>query len=178
PTRPGQGALDLVNYVESLGRAARLSGLARAGPLPDLSPEDERAQGMFCDCAIPRTRGKAPVWETALEPGEAERHARRGAELFARGCAGCHGKKGLGDGPAAPALTPAPRNFTTANFSDRSLSESLWNGVRGSSMPAWSDLPSGELRALAAYMKTLAPKEPSAPVLDVNERATASAIFI
>ncbi len=142
-TRPGQAALDVVNYLESLGRAARLAGFSGAAPAPGLSLEDEQAQGMFCDCAIPRTAGKAPIWDTRLGAGEGERYARRGAVVFARDCAGCHGKNGRGDGPAAVALTPAPRNFATAVFSDRSLSESLWNGVRGSSMPAWSDLPSG-----------------------------------
>ena len=33
---------------------------------------------MFCDCAIPRTPGAAPHWETPLAAGEAERFARRG----------------------------------------------------------------------------------------------------
>ena len=108
---------------------------------------------MFCDCAIPRTAGKAPVWDTTLAVGEGERFARRGAEVFARNCAGCHGQDGSGDGPAAVALTPAPRNLTTAQFSDRSLSESLWNGVRGSSMPSWSDLPSGELEGARGLLE-------------------------
>jgi len=178
PTRPGQAALDVVNYLESLGRAARLAGFSGAGPLPGVSREDEQAQGMFCDCAIPRTAGKAPVWDTTLARAEGERYARRGAEVFARDCAGCHGKNGLGDGPAAAALTPAPRNFATAVFSDRSLSESLWNGVRGSSMPSWSDLPAGELRGLVAYLKTIAPSAQPAPALDAKERASASAIFV
>ena len=102
---------------------------------------------------------EAPVWNSTSAIGEAERFARRGADVFARNCAGCHGKDGLGDGPAAVALTPVPRNLSTAQFSHRSLSESLWNGVRGSSMPSWSDLPSRDLMGLVAYLKTIAPKE-------------------
>jgi cbb3-type cytochrome oxidase cytochrome c subunit len=177
PTRPKREALDVVNYLESLGRDARLAGLSGAAPLSGRDPEEERQKGMFCDCAIPRTAGKAPVWDTALAVGEGERFARRGAEVFARDCAGCHGRNGLGDGPAAAALTPVPRNLATAQFSDRSLSESLWNGVRGSSMPSWSDLPGGELRGLVAYLKTIAPAEHS-PDLTAQERATGKAIFV
>jgi len=177
PTRPGREALDVVNYLESLGRDARLAGLTGPGPLPGQDPDEERRNGMFCDCAIPRTTGKAPVWHTTLATGESERFARRGAVVFARNCAGCHGRQGEGDGPAAPALTPAPRNLATAVFSDRSLSESLWNGVHGSSMPPWSDLPSGELRGLVAYLKTIAPTDPP-PDLTPQERATANSIFV
>ena len=177
PARPGRDALDVVNYLESLGRDARLAGLSGPGALPEGNSEEERRMGKFCDCAIPRTAGKAPVWDTTLAVGEGERFARRGAEVFARNCAGCHGKGGLGDGPAAAALTPAPRNLATAQFSDRSLSESLWNGVRGSSMPPWSDLPSGELRGLVAYLKTLAPPEVP-PDLTAEERATAKASYV
>jgi cbb3-type cytochrome oxidase subunit 1/cbb3-type cytochrome oxidase cytochrome c subunit len=177
PTRPGRDALDVVNYLESLGRDARLAGLSGPGVLPEGNAEEERRMGKFCDCAIPRTAGKAPVWDTTLAVGEGDRFARRGAEVFVRNCAGCHGRQGLGDGPAAVALIPTPRNLATALFSDLSLSESLWNGVRGSSMPSWSDLPSGELRGLVAYLKTIAPREPP-PDLTVEERATGKAIYV
>ena len=74
-------------------------------------------------------------------------------------------------------LTPVPRNLSTAEFSDRSLSESLWNGVRGSSMPSWSDLPSRDLMGLVAYLKTIAPKEQPAD-LSTPKRATGKAIFV
>jgi mono/diheme cytochrome c family protein len=34
-----------------------------------------------------------------------------GAKLYAERCSGCHGDKGGGDGPAAAALVPRPKNF-------------------------------------------------------------------
>jgi cytochrome c oxidase cbb3-type subunit I/II len=176
PTRPRSEALDLVNYLESLGRDARLAGLSGPGPLPGRDPEEERRKGMFCDCSIPRTAGKAPIWDMALAVGEGDRFARRGAEVFARNCAGCHGPEGRGDGPAAVALTPAPRNLTIARFSDRRLSESLWNGVRGSSMPPWNDLTAGDLRGLIAFLGTIAPSDPT-PEFEAEERAAARGIF-
>ena len=43
PTRPGRQALDLVNYLESLGREARLAGLSGPGPLPAGNADQESA---------------------------------------------------------------------------------------------------------------------------------------
>ena len=161
PTRPGREALDVVNYLESLGRDARLAGLSGAGAAARRERRRGASHGEVLRLCHPPDRTARPRSGTrTLAVGERERFARRGAEVFARDCAGCHGRKGLGDGPAAVALTPAPRNLATALFSDRSLSESLWNGVPGSSMPSWNDLPSGELRGLVAYLKTIAPTEP------------------
>ncbi len=53
-------------------------------------------------------------------------------------CAVCHGAKGLGDGPAAVGLDPAPRNFTNAEFHRaRTDGELMWvmrNGSAGTAM--------------------------------------------
>ena len=176
PAHPKPEALDLASYVESLGRSAQLAGLTGPAALTGRDSLDEQKKGMFCDCAIPRTAGSAPIWETPPGAGEADRFARRGAEVFAHNCAGCHGAAGRGDGPAAVALVPAPRNLTTAQLSERRLSESLWYGVRGSSMPPWNDLATGDLRGLVAYLKTLGPTEPL-PALTDTQQSTARAIF-
>ena len=39
-----------------------------------------------------------------------------GKRLFEERCSACHGATGGGDGPAAPAITPAPRNFRDPAF--------------------------------------------------------------
>jgi cbb3-type cytochrome c oxidase subunit I len=153
-TRPTQEALDLAAYLESLGRDARLAG--GTGRTAALDPAEEARMGVFCDCAIPRTPGPAPLFDTRLAPAELARFERRGEAAFARHCGGCHGPAGKGDGPAAASLLPAPRDLTTARFSDRALSRALWEGVPGSSMPGWHELPAGELRGLAAYVRSLA----------------------
>jgi cbb3-type cytochrome c oxidase subunit I len=176
-TRPMGEALDLVAYLESLGRDAQLAGLTGPRPLPGLDPEEEKRRGMFCDCAIPRTSGPALLLSTRMEAGERERFARRGGEVFARNCAGCHGKDGRGDGPAASALLPQPRDLTGARFSDRALSEVLWVGVRGSSMPGWSDLPANDLRGLAAFVRSLEAEPAEPPRLSRPEREQAEGLF-
>lgn len=175
--QPRQEALDLVNYLESLGRDARVAGLMAPRPLPGLDPEEEKRRGMFCDCAIPRTAGPAVQLSTRLGPGEAERFARKGGELFARNCAGCHGEKGLGDGPAAEALFPAPPRLSETRFSDRGVSEILWAGVQGSAMPAWRQLSISDLRALAVFVRSLGPALEEVPPLSEAEHKQAVGLF-
>jgi high-affinity iron transporter len=45
--------------------------------------------------------------------------ASRGRIVYVTRCAPCHGPQGAGDGPAAAAITPKPRNFREPEF---------WNG--------------------------------------------------
>lgn len=177
PTRPTQEAQDLLAYLESLGREARLAGLTGPKPLPGLDPEEEKRRGMFCDCAIPRTPGPSLLLNTRMEPSERDRFARRGGEVFTRNCAGCHGSQGRGDGPAAEALLPRPRNLGTASYSDRALSEVFWNGVKGSSMHGWHDLPANDLRALAVFVQSLTTTNGLGPKLTESEYEQARSLY-
>jgi mono/diheme cytochrome c family protein len=177
--QPTHEALDLVAYLDSLGRDARLAGLLERGPTRKLDPAQEQRMGIFCDCAIPRTAGPAVLLSTDLPAAELTRFELRGAALFARHCSGCHGPAGKGDGPAAVGLLPAPRDLTRVQFSDLALSRALWDGVRGSSMPPWNELPANDLRALAALVHSLgaaaaAPEE--APLAD-EQRLEAGKLY-
>jgi len=92
--------------------------------------------------------------------------ANAGKVLYERKCAGCHGVKGDGKGPAAELLRPAPRDFTsgiykirsTANKipTDKDMFEVLTYGMPGTSMPPWSVLPEKDRWNLVAYVKTFA----------------------
>lgn len=89
----------------------------------------------------------------------------RGAEIFARHCADCHGATGRGDGPVAYLLDPKPRNFASGTFrvvstssavpSDDDLLTTLRRGMPGSAMPPWGHLPESDLRALVAEIRRL-----------------------
>ncbi len=102
-----------------------------------------------------------------------------GARVYSEYCAGCHGRKGDGQGPAARFLDPKPRDFTRGLFKfagvpsgqlprDEDLMRTLVRGLPGSSMPSWALLSEGERRAVVAYIKTLSPawsaQRPGAPV--------------
>jgi cbb3-type cytochrome c oxidase subunit I len=153
--KPKQDALDLVAYLESLGRDARLATPLQRGTSREIDPAEERRMGTFCDCAIPRTPGPAVLLSLDLSASELQRFELRGASVFARHCGGCHGSDGKGDGPAAASLFPAPRDLSRTEFSAVALGRALWEGVGGSSMPAWHELPVNDLRALAAYVRSL-----------------------
>lgn len=77
------------------------------------------------------------------------------------GCANCHGKAGLGDGPAAEGLDPAPRNFHHHGFwRHRTEGEIFWvikNGSAGTSMIGFGNvLPDEEIWSVVRYLRTFA----------------------
>ncbi|MGE3151352.1 MAG: c-type cytochrome [Nitrospiraceae bacterium] len=90
-----------------------------------------------------------------------------GQRVFAQRCAVCHGPDGRGNGPAAPALTPRPRDFTRGQFkykstppgqppSDADLIRTVSTGLRASAMPFWQDILSAEeIREVVAHVKSL-----------------------
>jgi cytochrome c oxidase cbb3-type subunit 2 len=92
-----------------------------------------------------------------------------GRAIYDRYCAGCHGARGDGRGPAADMLIVKPRDFTKGVFKFRStaagslptdddLDRTLARGIYRTSMPDWSLVPERERRALIAYVKTFYPE--------------------
>lgn len=89
----------------------------------------------------------------------------RGAELYARHCALCHGTTGDGLGPASRFLEPPARDFGVGRFSlvstrngvptDADLVRTLRRGMPGSAMPAWDWMGEADLLQLAHYVRHL-----------------------
>jgi mono/diheme cytochrome c family protein len=76
-------------------------------------------------------------------------------------CFNCHGKEGMGDGPAAIGLDPSPRNFHHGGFwRHRTEGELFWvikQGSPGTSMIGFGDLLSDEdIWALIQYERSFA----------------------
>jgi len=102
------------------------------------------------------------VSSAEAQPGD----AAAGKAVYERRCAGCHGVKGDGKGPAAELLSPHPRDFTsgvykirtTANRvpTDQDLFNVISHGMPGTSMPPWQILPERDRWNLVAYIKTFA----------------------
>lgn len=87
----------------------------------------------------------------AQEPGEI---------LFQKHCQTCHGQQGRGDGPAAAALDPAPRDLTQRPYrfgcGPGAIVRTLRTGVEGSGMPSFDGvLTPDEMWALAGYVRSL-----------------------
>ena len=92
--------------------------------------------------------------------------AKNGKVVYDKKCMLCHGEKGDGKGPAAPELSPAPRDFTSGVYkirstaskipSDQDLFKIITDGMPGTSMPPWKVLPEKERWDLVAYLKAFA----------------------
>ncbi|MGA9838131.1 MAG: cytochrome c [Gemmatimonadaceae bacterium] len=83
-----------------------------------------------------------------------------GKQLFDVNCVMCHGAAGKGDGVAAPALTPRPRDFSspkgwTAGFTIANIYATLSDGVKGTGMPAFDALSPPDRFAVAHYVQSL-----------------------
>jgi len=83
-----------------------------------------------------------------------------GKKIFGTYCTACHGANGKGDGPAAPALKPAPRDFTsprgwTRGYTLADIYISVSEGVKGTGMGAFSMLSPPDRFALAHYIESL-----------------------
>jgi high-affinity iron transporter len=95
------------------------------------------------------------AYPTPLAPAKAP-DLTRGAALYASQCASCHGTTGAGDGANAKGLQPPP-----IAFSDRSrarqrslfgLYQVIGQGIDGTAMASFADLPSDDRWALAFYI--------------------------
>ncbi len=89
-----------------------------------------------------------------------------GASVYAERCSGCHGDDGRGDGPAAAALVPKPRNFHDAAFWQTHTAADLKvvvnKGKVGTMMPGFTGvLSDAEIDAVVAYLKRFAPEPPA-----------------
>ena len=89
----------------------------------------------------------------------------RGKIVFKENCASCHGEAGAGDGPAAVALNPKPRNFGTEKFKAGSTAaeifKSVTDGLPGTLMVSFKHLPEPDRKAVAEYVASLAKKRKS-----------------
>lgn len=83
-----------------------------------------------------------------------------GRQLFQTNCAICHGALGKGDGAAAVALTPKPRDFTnpagwTLGYTIADIYRALTEGVKGSAMPAFSALSPTDRFAVGHFVQSV-----------------------
>jgi mono/diheme cytochrome c family protein len=91
-----------------------------------------------------------PVSKELLEKGKAS---------FAINCVACHGPKGAGDGAAAVALNPKPRNYATDTFKNGDKPENVFKtlseGIKDTAMVSFGHLPETDRWALSYYVLEL-----------------------
>jgi len=171
PDRPTQEARDLLAYIESLGRARELAGpegeaRARAAS-HNMELMDVASPVLNASPAKARRQGLHPQLGAVQDPA-------RGMEIYRRHCAACHGIRGEGDGGGASGLEPQPANLAEHEYTRDRVSFALWNGVAGTAMPAWRDLPVRDLAAVAEVVRSfhVGRGEPNLPaqVLELGAR--------
>jgi mono/diheme cytochrome c family protein len=129
-----------------------------AGP-PVSAPQGET--GWLQVTEYPPAKGYAvpPVDPKPLMAASPQSLAR-GKALFAADCAVCHGDAGRGDGLAGKGLVPPPRDFTSPQgwvngHQLPGIYKTLSEGVKGSSMAAFTVLLPRDRMALAHYVQSL-----------------------
>ncbi|MFQ3568695.1 MAG: c-type cytochrome [Aggregatilineales bacterium] len=113
-----------------------------------------------------------PPWRDALSPEQrwavalytytlhySAEQIERGRAVYQAACADCHGERGRGDGPRAAELAGSVGDLTDqavmAVLSDETIYAIIAEGI-GDGMPAFADdLTEEEMRAAAAYTRTL-----------------------
>lgn len=92
-------------------------------------------------------------------------NAPKAPEKFMTFCVPCHGPAGMGDGAAAAALNPKPRNLTDGNYMNARTDAQLTNVIKnGSAAEKLSPLMTGygsmlnekEIKEMVAYIRSLA----------------------
>jgi cbb3-type cytochrome oxidase cytochrome c subunit len=161
--KPNQDALDLIAYLRSLGRERELAGNA-GGDQVDHGMAMEMSSSYSAQ-GVPETRQQitvagldadAPIFAMNLMPNPAK--YEDGREVFQHNCSGCHGVNADGTGIAYPGLLPHPAKLRAEHYAAAHLATVLWDGVYGSSMPAWRQLDKADLEAVTAYIQSLQAK--------------------
>lgn len=174
PDRPTQEARDVLAYLQSLGRARELAGpegeMRAQMATGNMDQMQIKAPLLNASAAMARRSGKYPLLAKVSD-------LERGREVYRHNCAGCHGPLGEGDGIGAAGLHPKPANLVGHEYSWDRLSFVLWNGVAGCAMPAWRDLKSNDLAAVAGLVRSFHRARPDpdipAPVLELGEQVYA-----
>jgi len=89
----------------------------------------------------------------------------KGRDLFQQNCATCHGVTGTGDGPAAGALNPKPRNFTNPEGwkngrAPSQIFKTVTEGIPNTPMASFDTLSIEDRWAITHFVSSLGPQPP------------------
>lgn len=88
----------------------------------------------------------------------------KGRDIFKVQCATCHGPEGKGNGVAAAALNPKPRDFTSGYWkfggAPTRVFHTISTGSPGTAMASFAGLAVEDRYALAHYVRSLSPNHP------------------
>lgn len=184
PAKPGKDAADLLQYVKSLGRARQLAGngadqftLSVNCACPaDVQKLETEQTSTDASASMARRSRSALAIELPNDQTQLATAARRGQKIYAQNCATCHGATGGGDGVAAATLLPKPADLTASKISVAGLSSVIMNGMPGTAMPAWRDMPQRDVEDLIVYLTSL-PKVETSVVASASDLESGKRLF-
>lgn len=148
---PFQDRWAVAHYVRTLG----------GNGAPDSQALRERAE-FEAENGVCFESVKAGIADRVAPKGEEQ--LAKGKELYAAQCSSCHGAEGKGDGAAAAALNPPPRNFHsvdqkwTVGTSPLGVFNVLSVGIAGTSMASYASLSEDDRWALTHYIRQWVPE--------------------
>ena len=112
----------------------------------------------LCAVAVLALSALATLAPAAEAPRKTPELVEQGRASFAKYCYTCHGSKGEGDGPAASALRPPPRNLVAHPVKGGApeVFRVLATGVDGTAMGPFTYLSETERWAISYYVAGLA----------------------
>lgn len=162
--RDGDGVVTKRECDDFAGLDTGNGVVSRADAAPLVSPDALALVRYLADMERVAPMDAAP---RTPPPHDREAAAARGRSLFVTTCAGCHGDRADGNGPAAPFFGDhPPRNFRRGDYKFRStkdpapLDEDLFRTIRrgaGPSMPGWPQLADAQVWDLVFYLESLHP---------------------
>jgi|YelNatPaOPRAMG01_1025707.scaffolds.fasta_scaffold00906_21 mono/diheme cytochrome c family protein len=134
---------------------AKINLIERKTILPAL-PDSLATSPTDLPLIMPSNQTKADVFALS-KPSDSL--IAKGKSLFMNNCVSCHGADGKGDGVAAAALNPKPRNFTSNQgwINGPKISEifkTLSQGIKGSAMVAFDSFSPEDKFALAQFIRS------------------------
>ncbi len=115
-------------------------------------------------CGNSENRGARAAASASFSLDMSAPSVAKGCSTYRTNCAPCHGLNGKGDGPAAAAMNPKPRNHCNGDYMDKLSNEHIFNVIKMGgatygypTMPAQPQLSDEEVRCLVAYIRSLSP---------------------
>jgi mono/diheme cytochrome c family protein len=120
------------------------------------------AGGLSYSSDAPADDWKAPARAARKQnpvPADADSIAA-GKQIFVGNCLACHGAAGKGDGPAAAACNPRPKDLSDPKIASQTDGELFWKITEGKKpMPTYEKLLTDTQRWQAVdYIRNFAPK--------------------
>ena len=161
PPAPGPGAPRRLSPILAAGQflltAAVIGGAATLSYLAGFQTSEKvAAPAAPTSAATTATVDVAAIYQPTPEL------IAKGKAVFQTNCTSCHGMSGQGDGPAAAALNPKPRNFHQGYWHYGGglarVVKTITEGSPGTAMPSFVGLPLGDRVAAAHFVRSLEPK--------------------